>query len=292
MRLIITRGIPASGKSTWRKLYQSLNPDAVVVCRDDIRYATFGRFTDVDENVITNIENGAVRAGLKAGLDVVVDATHIKHAYIKRVWAIGVEYGAEIEVKQFDIDLDEALKRNANRDRQVPEDVIRKMHQSLKSSGRFKPPTPPAGVVPYVPLTSLPKAIVVDVDGTLTTGSLTRSPYDWHRVGEDEVNDVVAELVETMKAAGYKIIVMSGRDGVCQPQTEEWLQRHNIVYDEIHMRAEGDQRRDSIVKRELFDNHVRNNYNVRFAVDDRAQVVSECWRAMGLVCLDVAGSTF
>ena len=84
---------------------------------------------------------------------------------------------------------------------------------------------------------------------------------------------------------------MSGRSSEFRAHTERWLQANNIRYSELHMRAEGDQRKDSIVKRELFDAHVRGKWNVSFVLDDRQQVV-DMWRGLGLVCLQVAPGDF
>lgn len=57
------------------------------------------------------------------------------------------------------------------------------------------------------------------------------------------------------------------------------------------MRPEGDKRKDSIVKAELFDKHIKDNYAVDFVLDDRNQVV-KMWRDMGLKCLQVAPGEF
>jgi hypothetical protein len=56
------------------------------------------------------------------------------------------------------------------------------------------------------------------------------------------------------------------------------------------MRAEGDTRRDSVVKRELLD-RIGEFYDVQAAIDDRQQVV-DMWRAAGLLCLQVAPGDF
>ncbi|MFJ5071268.1 hypothetical protein ACIQC7_33105 [Kitasatospora sp. NPDC088556] len=57
------------------------------------------------------------------------------------------------------------------------------------------------------------------------------------------------------------------------------------------MRPTGDSRRDSIVKVEIFDAHVRDTYNVTCVLDDRTQVV-QAWRAIGLTVLQVADGDF
>jgi hypothetical protein len=57
------------------------------------------------------------------------------------------------------------------------------------------------------------------------------------------------------------------------------------------MRETGDRRKDSIIKKEIFDRHIRDVYNIEFVLDDRNQVV-ELWRSLGLTCLQVADGDF
>ena len=57
------------------------------------------------------------------------------------------------------------------------------------------------------------------------------------------------------------------------------------------MRATGDQRRDSIVKLEIFDQEIRDRYHVIGVFDDRQQVV-RMWRALGLTVFQVAEGDF
>lgn len=122
------------------------------------------------------------------------------------------------------------------------------------------------------------RAILVDIDGTLALRTGDRSPFDWHRVGEDTPNPPVIELVQLIHAAGrHRIILMSGRDEVCRRQTEMWLDAQQVPFDELYMRAPKDNRKDNIVKRELHDKHVAGRYEVAFVIDDRDQVV-RMWR--------------
>jgi len=110
-----------------------------------------------------------------------------------------------------------------------------------------------------------------------------RSPYDWKRVGEDSVNVPIAQILKT---ARQDIILLSGRDSICRDETIAWLEKHNINYDKLYMRPEGDNRKDVIIKKELFDNHVRDKFNVSFVLDDRLQVC-QLWHSMGLTLLRV-----
>ena len=45
------------------------------------------------------------------------------------------------------------------------------------------------------------------------------------------------------------------------------------------MRKTGDNRKDSIIKREIFENDIRPYYNIDYVLDDRNQVV-EMWRSI------------
>lgn len=70
-----------------------------------------------------------------------------------------------------------------------------------------------------------------------------------------------------------------------------WLEANNIGYHELLMRNKDDNRKDSIIKKELFDKHIRGRYDVMFVLDDRNQVV-EMWRSLGLKCLQVENGDF
>jgi hypothetical protein len=147
---------------------------------------------------------------------------------------------------------------------------------------------------------SKPRAVIFDVDGTLAlrdeTDPNVRTWYDWARVGEDLPNPAVIELAHLLIAAqsagGPELIVVSGRDGICRPETEKWLSAREVFYAELHMRAPKDNRKDSIVKREIYERDIAPRWDVAWVVDDRQQVV-EMWRdELGLTCFQVAPGKF
>ena len=94
------------------------------------------------------------------------------------------------------------------------------------------------------------------------------------KVYKDELNDIIAEQVEFHRSKGRKIIIVSGRDAVCRKLTEDWLDMYCIKYDEFYMRPENDYRKDTIVKKEIYDNHIKGKYNVIAVYDDRLQVLN------------------
>jgi hypothetical protein len=139
----------------------------------------------------------------------------------------------------------------------------------------------------FPPLTKrgLPKAIIVDIDGTLAKMN-GRGPFEWSRVGEDKVNDAV-QLVVGLASYHCDVIIFSGRDSVCRPETIEWLQKHKIPIDKVFMRPEGNNEKDCIIKRRLYDEHVAGKYDVQFVLDDRNQVVDMWRKDLGLTCFQV-----
>jgi hypothetical protein len=119
--------------------------------------------------------------------------------------------------------------------------------------------------------------VLVDVDGTLAIRG-RRSPYDWSRVGEDQPNPAVVELVQTIAAAGrHRIVVMSGRKEQSRRQTELWLDAQGIEFVELIMRDDRDDRPDHRTKADLYRRFVAPRYEVAFVIDERDSVV-RMWR--------------
>lgn len=297
-KVIFTRGLQGSGKSTWAKQWCIDHPDWVRVCRDDIRNMRGQYWLPKDEGMITNMEITLIIEALASNKNVVVDAMNLNHERdveekirkIKRV--ISRDFPADWgklyhEIKNFtNIPLEECIKRDLARPNSVGERVIRKTYEKYL--------TPPKSVYEEDP--SLPHCIIVDVDGTLAKMN-GRSPYDWDRVKEDIPNEPICKLVEMWQtgisfrgvefADNHRIIVFTGRDGSCLEDTVEWLESVSIPWDEIYIRPIGDNRKDAIVKREMFDTYIRGKYYVDFVLDDRNQVV-DMWRnELGLTCLQV-----
>jgi predicted kinase len=292
LELVINRGIPGSGKSTYANAWVNAANGRVRSNRDDIRFAGYGTYfgPPIDEEVVTRIQHAGIRAALSAGVSVIVDDCNIEMKYIKALAHIGYEYDAHVSINLVDVPLNVALERNAKRDRVVPEKVIRSMHSRLQGLKDVQLPEKPI-LRPYTnDMPNKEDAILVDIDGTLAK-MVNRGPFEWKRVGEDEVVPIVAEVVRMFYVMGYKIIVMSGRDSVCREETTEWLDRHDIPWNALFMRAENDMRKDNIVKHELFWAHVANFYNVHTVLDDRDQVV-KMWRDIGLTVFQVAPGAF
>jgi predicted kinase len=277
LTVTICQGLPASGKSTWAKQQVAQRPNEVKrINKDDLRsMLDGGHWSKSNEKFIEAARDSLIVMALDAGKHVIVDDTNLAPRHIERIRAL-VHGIARVEVKFFEVDLDEAIRRDLLRPASVGERVIRDMWRTF-----LAPTTEPYGTDP-----SRPTAIIVDLDGTYAIMA-HRGPYDTARCETDVVNEVVRSIA----SQHGNVLLMSGRSEEFRPHTERWLDANNIAYTALHMRAENDMRKDAIVKRELFDTHVAGVWNVAFVLDDRDQVV-EMWRSLGLTCLQVAPGDF
>lgn len=299
--LVLTRGLPASGKTTWARAWVAEAPERRArVNRDDLRAQLFGAFhglTFAQEAAVTEASRASVLALLKTGRDVVADDMNLRPKYVREWRRFVASHGHDLETVELPVEVDVAIGRDAQRDRQVGAEAIRAIAGKFTRRGALlsvPDDAPEAGVerVAYVAPEGAPVAVVVDIDGTLALHN-GRSPYDLHLCGDDLPNAPVVEAVRHARAGGAGIVFCSGREDSAREDTEAWLRRHVARIDEepLLMRAADDKRRDSIVKRELFDRHIRDHYAVAYVLDDRNQVV-EMWRSLGLTVLQVAEGDF
>lgn len=298
-RLVITRGLPASGKTTFARAWVAEDVQSRArVNRDDLRASLFaghGVLGHTLEEVVTTAQRAQVQALLERGTSVVVDDTNLRLRFA-RAWAeIAADVGAEFEVHDLPTPVEECIKRDEARQaagqrfvgRAVIEDMAKRFAKwpTVAPVEREQPAT-------YTPDLTLPSAVLVDIDGTVALMQ-GRSPYDGELVHTDIPNPAIVRLVADLRAGGERIVFCSGRDAEYRDVTMRWLLENDVAEpdDPLLMRPAGDTRKDSIIKRELFEEHVRHAYAVRFVLDDRNQVV-RMWRSLGLTCLQVADGAF
>lgn len=316
-KLIITRGLPGSGKTYWSLGYIADQPPGTVIRlnRDDLRRMThpnYRRPQNPVEQRVTTARDSALEALLRAGCDVIVDDTNLRAKYVRDLMVIARRVDADVQVMDFTYaPLDMCIARDAQRTgpAHVGEDVIRGMHARYLAQHHGKPPPipvipltqdaarGPAGE-PYVPPEGAPGAFLVDLDGTVALMN-GRGPYDETDVLLDLPNRPVIMVVRALIEAGLDPIFMSGRTDGCRTDTEVWLLKHVFGTEmmtpklraPLFMRASGDMRPDSVVKLELFNAHIRYQYKIRLALDDRDSVVA-LWRSLGITCMQVAPGNF
>jgi predicted kinase len=308
-KVILTRGLPGSGKTTWAKQQLALHPNRYKrINKDDLRaMLDAGRHTLANEEFVLATRDLLITQALAAGYHVIVDDTNLHPQHEKRIRAVVDEFNqlhqdtVAVFIQDFThIPLETCIKQDLQRLASVGEKVIRKLYNDFLKPTPAQPPT-------WNP--ALPKAILCDLDGTLSLFNRkhTRSPYDASTADNDEINVAVAEVLGHFYRNNWEIIFVSGRDNKYKAPTLAFLEKvyrqyihpannNNTNMDnfrfQLFMRKSGDFRKDVIIKREIYQKYIQPHYNVLFVLDDRDQIV-EMWRnELGLTCFQVAYGDF
>jgi hypothetical protein len=150
---------------------------------------------------------------------------------------------------------------------------------------------------------------IVDIDGTIADllhreKYLEERPKNWDmffRMAGDDLPFPHMRLLLTHLVAGQSgiapanktyIVYVSGRPERCRFDTVTWIHRHGFpTPNTLYMRADGDYRDDSIIKKELLDQLLADGYEPIMAFDDRDRVV-KMWRENGIPCAQVREGNF
>lgn len=278
------KGLPGSGKSTLAKKIISENPESYKrINRDDLR-AMFdnGTTSQSNEKFVKKVRDLLIVKCLEEGKSIVVDDTNLSETNLRRVTQLVREYNIKynekvtVEVIEVNTDVTVCIERDALREKPVGEKVIRKMHeQFFKDSPEYAIQNP-----------ELLKAIICDLDGTLALMN-GRNPFDASKCDQDELNEPVANVLRNYKKLGYEILLVSGREDRYKEPTLRFLEKHTIEFDDLIMRKSKDNRKDSIVKTEIYNDFIKDKYFVEFVLDDRNQVVDTWRKDLKLPCFQV-----
>lgn len=275
-KVYLTIGLPASGKSTWAKQKLDESPATTKrINKDELRAMLDNSYwSSGNEKFVLNVRDALILMALENGKHVIVDDTNLHPKHETRIREL-VKGKAEVELVDFrDVPLEVCIERDLKRVNSVGERVIRQMHRQFLM---------PQAVKKNQQDTLLPTAVLCDLDGTLSLLN-GRDPYDASSCESDIVNEAVRHILSTCGAA--QTFLISGREDKFKPQTERWLEKHGIRYDALLMRVAGDMRKDAVIKKEIYEAHIKGKVNVLFVLDDRNQVV-DMWRSEGLTCLQV-----
>lgn len=138
--LIVLRGLPGSGKTTWARAYVGAHRGhAGIVSRDVVRRHVLGLtlrpgdavLDRAGEDLVTSLVEAVAGVLLAAGCDVVADATHLSARHVEAWRRLADRHGATVRVVSLDVPVAECIRRDAARaatgGRSVGADVITRM---------------------------------------------------------------------------------------------------------------------------------------------------------------------
>ena len=290
-QIIMTVGLPGSGKTTWAKNFMEENPGSYKrVNKDDLRsMLDLGKYSKKNERFVLYMRDCAIAKALDGGWNVIVDDTNLSPKHQVKLEEIADQHGAKVMVQDFtDVSVKECIKRDLQRPNSVGTKVIWDMYL------RYMQDQTPVSEPNSEEDDRIP-VIIADVDGTLAYHS-NRMPHEYEKLDTDTlivpIRDALNSLVVGKGlSCGVNVIIVSGRPSEHRVATEKWLANNGIVYRDIFMRPEGDYREDTIIKREIYENFIAPEYKVLYVLDDRDRVVA-MWRSLGHTVLQTAEGGF
>lgn len=129
--LLITRGLPASGKTTWAEWWIRESSDLrMLVSGSQLRdrMGSAQMCTTAKENEILKIQSLAVEELISRGFDVVCDDRFLSNVSVEKMFRLARKLNVNFIVVDFyGVSLALCIERDAERKNPVGEDVIRQM---------------------------------------------------------------------------------------------------------------------------------------------------------------------
>jgi predicted HAD superfamily phosphohydrolase YqeG len=151
------------------------------------------------------------------------------------------------------------------------------------------------------------KNVIFDLDGTLALiddrralATKDNGKMDWDvffdpkNIDLDLPNHGVIAMAQTLKAAGHRIIIFSGRSKGTKDATKAWLDKFDVPFDVLKMRPTSKDfmfMPDDKLKQMWLDSLFTDKSDIICVFDDRQKVV-DMWRDNGLTCMQVAPGNF
>lgn len=131
--LIICKGLPGSGKTTWAKEYIKENPNYVRVNRDDIRSQLSPEYKEAQEKLVKQIRDFTIITALEMGYSVISDDTNLLNGdwYNKLI----TDKNIKITIKDsfLSVPIEECIRRDSFREASVGKDIIESMYKSYEN---------------------------------------------------------------------------------------------------------------------------------------------------------------
>jgi len=269
MKAFIMVWIPGSWKSTKAEELARLN-NAQIISKDTIREM----YPDMKEDDVRKKENELIWDAASNKRSIVVDNTHMNKNSLASVASFCMTLGYEVKIVDMQHEfnspkhyLHTSRIRNAWRagKKYVPRSVIDEMYLA-----NFD--------------TWANKIYVVDIDWTLANWEHRQHfvsgewKKDWKSyfdlMDKDTVIDAVKSVVNTLSLLDTTIIIVSWRPDTYWHITEKRLNDNWILYDYLLMRKWRDNRKDTEVKKDIYDKCIKKEHDKVVAVfDDRASVI-------------------
>ena len=296
LKIILTRGIQGSGKSTFAKQWCHEDPEhRVRFNNDDIRNMLGDYWVTSREKIVTAIKKDFLVNAMHNGYNIIIDNMNLNPKEIKFYSDIissynncdDFKYKYELEFKDFWTPVEVCIERDSRREHPIGESVIKAtwkryrnfiICEDIKSMLKKSPKHVDGGR----------PVILVDMDATLCLNTSGR-PFYGDGTAEGMLDDVAIEGTCMLVRRMYekcKVFIVTGREGTPEiiAATKKWLAKHDIIVDDLFFRPVKDYSPGADCKKQIYEDNIKGKYNVEFVIDDSTKCV-KMWREQGLICL-------
>ena len=128
LTLILTKGLPASGKSTWARSYLEQFPRTANLTKDELRLQLAD--CETREGQVIRVRDVLTRHYLSIGYSVIWSDTNLNPIHEATAIALAQDYQAEVKIQDFTtVDRQVCIHRDRLRPNPVGEQVINQMYE-------------------------------------------------------------------------------------------------------------------------------------------------------------------
>lgn len=145
-KIILTRGIQGSGKSTWARQWAEEDPEhRVRFNNDDIRNMLGKYWVPSRENIIVDLKRTFLYSAMKYGYDIVIDNMNLNpkevgfyeniikhHNTAETISGDLLEYQYQIEFRDFKTPLEVCIERDSKRENPIGAEIITSTYNRYK----------------------------------------------------------------------------------------------------------------------------------------------------------------
>ena len=131
--------------------------------------------------------------------------------------------------------------------------------------------------------TTLPRAVITDLDGTLAIIGERNATTEQKRLMEDALNRNLAAVLTMYYKHGYKILVSTGRWEEYKILTQQWLKANDIHVDEIFMRPVSNYDSGRRLKEWYLENIIMSRFDIHLAFED-VYACAKMYRSHDIPC--------
>lgn len=308
------------------------------------KYFEAGMDFNLEEH-ITQVEEREIAGHLIKHHKLIIDDTHTKRVYVQALVNLFFETDTDpddVEMIEFDVPIDVARKRCDARDKKpISNIVLQKQYSAMQDKfslmdfrldeergyhGWIPRPISRRGKIMdgiyqcrewfipdfdtelYIPDESLPKGVIVDLDGTSAHRAILTEPtihmrsfYDYDEVDTDVPDKFTKALIGGLLSMSIEPVFLSGRKRFdtkngelvdVEALTKKFIEKKlGVIEPTLFMRdpikdvdENGNDLKDDKVKHRILHEEVAPQFNIIGALDDRARVCA-VWEDIGIKCL-------